>query len=73
MSTQAKDNKPRLRPARSAFAVFRDEDGFGTAPVQFWQERKDGSWAGLVAHGNGLQDAATFPNFVRFDSRQKRL
>lgn len=72
MPTQAKSNKPRLRAARGAYAIFRDDqDGrLAWVPIQLWRENEDGSWAGLVVGDNGLADAKAFSNFVQYDTRK---
>jgi hypothetical protein len=67
--------KPRLRGARGVYAIFSDDDGYGNktfarVPVQFWREKENGSWAGLVADSDGLRDAHDCSNFVRFQSTQ---
>lgn len=67
-----KPNKPRLRAARGAYAVFRGDDGsLGHVPIQFWRENEDGSWGGLVADDDGLKDARGFTNFVHYDTRKR--
>lgn len=70
--------RPKTRAARSAYAVFSDTDFWGKTihakvAVQFWQQREDGSWAGMVADKNGLADAQSFHNFVNFQSAQRKV
>lgn len=64
--------RTKIRAARSAYAVFSTTDmqtgevSYFRQAVQFWQQREDGSWAGMIVNERGLADAQRFTNFVNF-------
>jgi len=69
----------KTRAAKSTYAVFSTMDRtngdtiYFREIIQFWQQRDDGSWAGMVTDDKGLRDAQSFNNFVRFQTFKRSV
>ncbi len=69
--------KKQIRAAKSAYAIFKTVDAesgytsYFRQAVQFWQQRDDGSWAGMIVNEQGVRDAESFNNFVNFQPVRK--
>jgi len=71
-SVRSSKAKSRLRAAKQAYAVYFADDGYGNrtyrkVPIQFFRE-EGADWIALVLDEEGLRDAKSFPNFVKFYS-----